>query len=88
MEERNKVLGESLSDLLSQGKMQAALALLEYARAHNRGRVVGHLCTTWVGAEQIAKELLGEAGGGNDRARQIVETLRACLARLAPPPAP
>lgn len=29
MEDRNKVLGESLSDLLSRGKMAAALALLE-----------------------------------------------------------
>jgi len=29
MEERNKVLGESLSDLMAQGKMQAALALLD-----------------------------------------------------------
>lgn len=67
---------------------EAALALLEYARAHNRGRVVGHLCTTWVGADQVARELLGEAAGGNERTRQIVETLRACLTRLASPPAP
>ena len=29
MEERNRVLGETVSDLLSQGKMQAALALLD-----------------------------------------------------------
>lgn len=61
---------------------QAALALLDYARAQNRGRVVGHLCTTWVGADQIARELLGEEPDGNERVREIVGTLRACLERL------
>ncbi len=61
---------------------EAALALLEFAQHHNRGRVIGHLCTTWVGADQIARELLGETASGNERAREIVGTLRACLDRL------
>lgn len=65
----------------------AALALLDYARAQDRGRVVGHLCTTWVGADQIARALLGE-GEVSTRAREITDTLLACLERMqSPPPA-
>ncbi len=67
---------------------EAALALLDYARAQNRGRVVGHLCTTWVGADRIARVLLGEEIPGEGQTRQIVETLRACLDRLRPSSAP
>lgn len=65
----------------------AALALLDYARAQNRGRVVGHLCTTWVGADQIARVLLGEGEAAGEQPRQIVDALKACLARLAAEPA-
>jgi hypothetical protein len=65
----------------------AALALLDYARAQNHGRVVGHLCTTWVGADQIARVLLDEGESAGEQPRQVVEALKACLARLAAEPA-
>lgn len=64
----------------------AALALLDYARAQNRGKVVGHLCTTWVGADQIARVLLGEGETAGEQPRQVVDALKACLARLAAEP--
>ena len=40
MEERYRVLGESLSDLLSQGKMQAALALLDGLQSADAAEVL------------------------------------------------
>lgn len=60
----------------------AALALLEYARAQNRGQVIGHLCTTWRGADEIARGFLGENERVSDQARQIVETSKACFGKL------
>ncbi|MBK9138607.1 MAG: family 20 glycosylhydrolase [Verrucomicrobia bacterium] len=61
----------------------AALALLDYARAQDRGKVVGHLGTTWSGADAIARALLGEGGEPPGQVRQIVAALEACLKRLA-----
>ncbi len=69
---------------------EAALALLDYARAQNRGQIIGHLCTTWSGADEIARGFLGETDRLRDQTRQIVETTKACLVRLSenPPTAP
>lgn len=63
-------------------KPDAALALLDYARAQNTGRVVGHLNTTWVGSEAIARTLLNEDGQGAGQAREVVAAMRACLERM------
>jgi hypothetical protein len=60
------------------------LALLDDARAQNRGRVVGHLNTTWVGSEAVARALLGEEGGATNSAKDIVAAMRACLERMKP----
>ncbi len=60
----------------------AARAFLDYARRADRGRVVGHLCTTWVGADQVARGLLGDAEGISDQTRALVNTLLDCLERL------
>lgn len=61
----------------------AALALLDYARAQNRGKVIGHLCTTWAGADEMARAFLGDAGEVAAQTRQIAETTKACLDRLS-----
>lgn len=34
---------------------------LRYARENDQGRVLGHLCTTWVNGEDVCRALLGEA---------------------------
>ncbi len=59
---------------------KAALALRDFARAHATVKMVGHLCTTWTGGEQLSRALLGEAGDSAKQANQIVETIRACFA--------
>jgi hypothetical protein len=63
---------------------EAALALLEYSRAHATDRMVGHLCTTWAGPEQILPALLGTAdpASRNPHAEEAAEALRACMHAL------
>jgi len=60
---------------------EAALALRNDARKHRTDRLLGHLCTTWVGADQIARVLLGEDSEDArlGRAREVVEAMRACF---------
>ncbi len=69
-------------------KRDAALALLEYGQATDEGKVIGHLCTTWVSGYDLCAALLGEDAPRkpSERALQVVETLRACMERLTRPP--
>lgn len=61
----------------------AALALLKYARQNAGEKLCGHLCTTWTGSAQVARALLGETDASVKQAREIVETMRACLTKMA-----
>lgn len=62
-------------------KREAALALRDYARRQDDPRMLGHLATTWVGADQVARVLLGEDAEDPrlERAREIVAALRDCF---------
>jgi hypothetical protein len=63
---------------------QAAVALLEYAQNASSDRVIGHLCTTWVGSENLAHALLGEGDQSALRAN-VTETataLHLCMEKL------
>jgi hypothetical protein len=62
-------------------KREAALKLRDWSRQQNDDRMLGHLATTWVGADQVARLLLGEDAEESrlERAREIVATLRACF---------
>ncbi|MCX8108420.1 MAG: amidohydrolase family protein, partial [Verrucomicrobiae bacterium] len=65
--------------------VDAALALLEFAQAQRHPRVLGHLCTTWAGGEQVARALLGEGQQANpsqNTAREAAFALELCMARL------
>jgi hypothetical protein len=61
---------------------QAAVALLEYSRKNASERMIGHLCTTWSGADQVARVLLGEDAPSLKGAKEIVSALRLCLEKL------
>ncbi|MBM3881017.1 MAG: DUF1080 domain-containing protein [Verrucomicrobia bacterium] len=63
-------------------KREAALALLSYSQSQATDKWLGHLCTTWIGADQLARALLGEEGGSAGRAQEVAAALRACLERL------
>ena len=69
-------------------KTDAALAMLEYARSQDDGKVIGHLCTTWVNGYDLCCALLGENAPRkpSERALQVVHTLRECMQRLTQPP--
>ncbi len=74
----------------------AALAMLREARSTATPRMLGHLCTTWVGADGFCLALLGEiptkkaepkpdAKGKTKRQRgagDIVAALQACMEEL------
>jgi len=61
----------------------AALALLKYARQNAGEKLCGHLCTTWTGSAQVARVLLGETDASLKQASEIIETMRACLTKMA-----
>jgi hypothetical protein len=70
---------------------QAALAMLREARASATPRMIGHLCTTWSGAQAICLALLGEPPPEEPKpktksrrtdAREVVATLKACMEEL------
>ena len=77
----------------------AALAMLREARTTATPRMIGHLCTTWVGTEGFCRALLGEqtaekpapktdAKAKTKRQRgpgDIVAALEACMAELKHP---
>jgi hypothetical protein len=62
----------------------AALALLEYSREGATDRMIGHMCTTWSGADVVCQALLGEKTEDRQgaQAQQVAEALRACMERL------
>jgi hypothetical protein len=62
-------------------KREPALKLRDWSRQQNHDRMLGHLATTWVGADQVARLLLGEDAEESrlERAREVVATLRACF---------
>jgi hypothetical protein len=65
---------------------EAALALRNYAQRTRTPRLLGHLVTTWVGGDSLARVLLGE--GGDDpalkQAREVADALRACFEKPVP----
>jgi len=76
---------------------EAALAMLREARAAATPRMLGHLCTTWVGAEGFCRALLdaqppeeakpkADAKAKTKRQRggprEIVAALKACMEEL------
>jgi hypothetical protein len=77
----------------------AALAMLREARSTATPRMLGHLCTTWVGAEGFCRALLDEqpaekiAPPTDDKAKtkrrrgsgDIVAALKACMDELKQP---
>jgi hypothetical protein len=78
----------------------AALAMLREARSKATPRLLGHLCTTWVGAEEFCRALLGEqpaekpAPKTDAKAKakrrdrgpgDIVDSLKACMDELKNP---
>jgi hypothetical protein len=75
----------------------AALAMLREARTTATPRMIGHLCTTWVGTEGFCRALLGEqraekpapkTDAKTKRQRgpgDIVAALEACMAELKHP---
>jgi hypothetical protein len=66
---------------------KAALAFLEDARRVNKGSVIGHLGTTWVGASAVCKALLtADPAGAAQRGRgNGVAALRLCMKALNQP---
>jgi hypothetical protein len=63
--------------------VQAAEALLECAHKDATDRMIGHLCTTWVGAEDLSRALLGEKEPKpSENAVQAAAALRACMGKL------
>jgi len=73
---------------------KAAVAFLEEARRVNKGRVIGHLGTTWAGAGAVSRELLdpeppsSKSGRGSAVAalRASMKALRSTEAGDGPPP--
>jgi len=64
--------------------VQAAEALLGCAQQDATERMLGHLCTTWVGAEDLSRALLGEnEPKPSENAVQAAAALRACLGKPA-----
>lgn len=64
-------------------RVDGALALLEYARKHDTGGVLGHLCTTWCPASWVAQALVKEEGKkSNPRGVAAARVLRACMEKL------
>jgi hypothetical protein len=70
---------------------EAALAMLREARAGATPRMIGHLCTTWGGAQAICRVLLDEqppeppkpkAKSQRSNAREVVAALKACMEEL------
>lgn len=62
----------------------AALALLRYSRRHGTERMLGHMCTTWYPAHNVAKVLLGEADASKvDKACfDVANALTVCMKEL------
>jgi hypothetical protein len=77
----------------------AALAMLREAKSKATPKLLGHLCTTWVGADAFCRALLGEqpvekappktdAKAKTKRQRgsgDIVASLKACMEELKQP---
>jgi hypothetical protein len=74
----------------------AALAMLREARAGATERMIGHLCTTWVGAEAVCRALLDDQPAAEPQPkdksksrrggpREIVAALQACMEELQRP---
>jgi hypothetical protein len=69
----------------------AALAMLREARAKGTERMLGHLCTTWIGAEAFCRALLEDRPPEEPKPKpksrrggppEIVAALKACMAEL------
>ncbi len=60
---------------------EAAVAFLRYARKFPREKVLGHLATTWVGADDLARALLHE-GEPSVTAQEAGQALMACMKQM------
>ncbi len=76
----------------------AALAMLREARSTATPRMIGHVCTTWVGTQGLCQALLDDqpevvtkpksdakAKRRRGGSREIVATLKACMELLKQP---
>jgi hypothetical protein len=74
----------------------AALAMLREARAKGTERMIGHLCTTWIGAEGFCRAVLDDlppsepepkpkAKPRRGGPREIAAALKACMEELQRP---
>ncbi|MAF12951.1 glycoside hydrolase [Candidatus Poribacteria bacterium] len=60
---------------------EAAQALFDCADRDATDRMLGRLCTTWVGGDQLARALLGEPPEPSANAVETAATLRTSMAR-------
>jgi hypothetical protein len=62
---------------------EAALAFLDDAHRDSSDRMLGQLCTTWIGAESLCRALVGEGQPAKEaEADQVIAALRACMEKL------
>ncbi|GAB4319275.1 MAG: family 20 glycosylhydrolase [Candidatus Sumerlaeia bacterium] len=61
----------------------AALAFLRYARKHDTGGVIGHLCTTWY-TNETPRELAGVPyeSENTEHVKNVVTALRLCMEEM------
>jgi len=66
---------------------KAALAMLNDARKGATERMIGHLCTTWAGADDVMRALLREDEGRklSENATEAASALVACMKALGLP---
>jgi hypothetical protein len=70
----------------------AALAMLREARAKATERMLGHLCTTWIDAEDFCRALLDDQPPAQTKTKsrrndpgEVAAALKACMAELSRP---
>jgi len=64
---------------------EAAAALLEFSRKDATPKMLGHLCTTWVGAGDFSRALLADQDKSklDPSVLQAADALRECMTKLA-----
>jgi len=65
--------------------IQAAKALLNYSEDNASERMIGFLCTTWVGAEHVTRALLEEGPAADlpPNAGEVAAVIRTCMGASA-----
>ena len=64
--------------------VEAAVALMEYSRKHDQGKVIGHLCTTWYSADETAKQMLGKTVESEhaEESLKVIRAMKKCMEML------